>query len=161
MNDHNLKYRKIVDMLIKKSFLSLKNHKIFVFEIKKYSWARAVSYNFIFFSVICPTWKARKYSKSAMTGFLAHELCHIDHDNKKPFFKLLRDDFMYSLSRRTYSRIKRETELEIIKRGYGKRLPKAAQEAEKIKTKKELKKRYNLGYLSPIKLKNTKSIKKG
>lgn len=64
----------------------------------------------------------KKANKKVLIGGIAHELCHILEDIKLGKEKSLRSRIAYKISRRYKTLDERNTDLQVIIRGYGKEL---------------------------------------
>lgn len=125
-----LEYGEIVKRLIKKSFPSLKDKKIFIYE-SKWVWYNADASYFLFFSVIRISPHVRKLSDKAKTGLLVHELCHLETFYEKGPVLTLIGTFLYFLSERIYRKVERKNDEKVVSKGYGKELKVFRKWAEK------------------------------
>ncbi len=112
------KYHKMVEVLIKKSFPSLKNVKIKLFEFGITSlYGLYVLGNFIGINKKC-----RNFSNKKIEALLAHELCHAEISKKKGFFRsfFLYIYYWFSSKFRVAEEIRADKS--VIKKGYARGL---------------------------------------
>lgn len=154
MNQHILKYTKIVNTLVRKSFPSLKGNKILILEYPTWIyWANAFTFihpscYFIFINK-----KIRKFDRKSASGLLAHELCHFETEGKtknifQAVFHYLKINLSWVFNTSLSRSIERKTDLLTIKKGYGGQLLSFNSKTSKGLSKIRLQKRYSRGYLS-------------
>jgi hypothetical protein len=97
--------------LIKNSFPELRYHIIMLRFIKTKHFFMATS-GFLFIHIIFIDKRLKKCTDDVVTGIMAHELVHISQDS---FWK----DLLY---RKSITDMERATDMQVIKRGYGKQL---------------------------------------
>ncbi len=162
MNKYVKEYREIINNLVKKSFPSLRDKKIIVVEYPKIIfWASGFVANY-------PSWntylifistKVRKQDKNLKTGILAHELCHLEFfkKTKMGLLKLLifgiKLDISWIFGKNPARENERQTDIQTIKKGYGKELLLTALNRKKKFFPKRLALVYKRGYLSPEEIK--------
>lgn len=116
------KYNKIVKELIRKSFPELKNLSIRLkVEKLKRGSMRATRLYGGWLIIIDP----EKYSDAKneeIVGAMAHELCHFEDYLKKSWIKYFFWYLHYKLSNKFRRKVEIKTDIETIKRGYGKEL---------------------------------------
>jgi len=155
MSRHIEKYRKIINELIRKSFPKLKNENVQVFEIPGFFvwWVSG----FVFRKCIFITSRVRKFDKKSQIGLFAHELCHVEDSQKRPFFHTLFYSIRGCLSWAFYSsfskRGERNTDLRVIRKGYARELYQFEVMKERKFSKKRLSKISARGYLSSSQVK--------
>ena len=154
--NYTKKYRKIVNDLIKKSFPKLKNEDVQIYEIPK--WIVWWVNGFVFNRYIFVTSRLREFNIKAQIGFFAHELCHVEDSQNRPFFL----EFFYFMKGNlkwlffAFSSQKRErkTDLKTIKKGYAKGLYQFEVLREKKFSKKKLSNLLARGYLASRQIKS-------
>jgi hypothetical protein len=122
MQNNKIKYKKIINNLIKKSFPELKNKKIYVFDLKS-NGLFGISITFLpFFDFLGLNYsKLKNISDKALTGLIVHELCHFSIYEKRSFFENLKlIDYCFNPKRR---RVEEKLTDELsIKKGYAKEI---------------------------------------
>ncbi len=153
MVDYVVKYRKIVDKLIKKSFPELKRKKIIIldFVYRKFT-ASVFDLSFVVL-IFTDSKKAELYSYHELKGLFAHELCHIKRHYNRSFFRKISFIVKYIFNEKTRSLEENETDKLTIKKGYAKNLYQLINKFEKNHAKNILKKRLSKGYLSSKQIK--------
>jgi len=161
MDEYVEKYREIVNELIDKSFPSLKNEKVKIIEISKYLfwWAGGdvIKFNNKYFIIV--TNKIKESDNKALKAFFAHELCHVEDYKKRNIpsiiniFYYLKEGLSWVFCTSFSRELERKTDIETIKKGYGKELLKWALERENRYSKRKLNMLYSRGYLSPKEIK--------
>jgi hypothetical protein len=153
MSKYAKKYRGIVKSLIRKDFPKLKRRLIPITEAKifklKYS---AIAFYFLFFNWIIVHPKARKYSRDSLKALFAHELAHLDLIVNMNFFEKIKFAFGWLFTKKGRENFERDTDLHIVRKGYGEELIKLGKQSKKTYTKKDLKKKRK-GYLTPRQIK--------
>ena len=79
------KYPKIIDELVKKSFPELKGKKIFIYEFNSKKFIGG-AWSFLFFRTLWINRRLRK-RRDILMGIITHELCHLEIDCKRGYFK--------------------------------------------------------------------------
>lgn len=153
MNKHVEEYHQIVNDMIRKSFPSLKNRKIFIFEITHpiYPWSWASALSFLGMNLICVNPRTRRLDYIAKKSIFVHELCHIEdfRKNAKKHKTFLLYKYLKILFNRSYaSEIEKQADIKSIKKGYGKELLYRTILITKIESKKMREKRRKMGYLT-------------
>jgi hypothetical protein len=115
------KYRYIALKIINKSFPLLHGRKIKIFELRLSFYAMSVwvppSFRFIIMST-----RTRKFSDGALTGLIAHELCHQERYFNLGAWKYLRFVAGFLFSRKKQAEEERATDKLTIEKGYGRQL---------------------------------------
>lgn len=149
MNHHEEKYNKIVRELIKKSFPELKKSIIFINYIDSpYCKHNATVFEFFIFKWIIVFKKAKNYSKDALIGMFAHELSHLAIIKKRNFFQKIAYFWSWPFSKKKRAEFERKTDIEVVKKGYGKQRIELNKFSFKGKTKEQLGEIRKKGYLS-------------
>lgn len=132
MVNYSVKYRKIIDHLVNKSFPLLKGRKIHVYEKSDLKFT-ADTLSLLSWSRIRLSPKARELSNRELQGILAHELSHIETYCRRGHVKGLLSQLMYGLQISEEKIIEEEhlTDKIAIDRGYGKQLYEQRRWAEK------------------------------
>ncbi len=148
------KYRKILDELVKKSFSELGESWIIVSYIgSSYFKPNAAVIEFFFLKWIIVHKKTERYSKEALIGMFAHELSHLVIIKKMNLFEKMFYFWGWPFSKKKRADFERSTDIEVVKRGYGKERIKLNEIIFKGKTKEQIKKRCEKGYLSSKEIK--------
>ncbi len=162
MNKYELKYKKIVDGLIEKSFPNLKGKKIFISDIKfqvRNASATVTYFGFCAWVVVWPA--SRKYSEKVLRGLFAHELSHYEVILNMDFLEKIKFAFRWLFTKKGKAWFETTADKYAIKKGYAREQHELAKIVEKGKSKEKLKKRHENGYLSSKEIKSyAKSIGK-
>jgi len=143
------KYNKIVRELIRKSFPELKKSIVFISYIEFPNCNHSASvFEFFIFEWIIVFEKAKNYSKDALVGMFAHELSHLAIIKKRNFFQKIAYFWSWPFSKKRRADFERRTDIEAVKRGYGKERIELNNLILKGKTKEQLGERRKKGYLS-------------
>jgi hypothetical protein len=118
MNKYLKKYEDILHQLIKESFPSLKDKKIFLKE-KKAPWRAHVVYSLRGMKIEV-SYKLRRFDKKVIRRILIHELCHLEIFLKWGFLRTHIDYIIYSISKSHRNKVEKEADILMIKKGYGK-----------------------------------------
>jgi hypothetical protein len=158
-NEYMIKYRKIVTELIEESYPLLRNKKIRIREygIFYFPWY-FITTGYSGYRLIGINKKTRKYDDLVVRGLLAHELCHVEtvekHLTKNMLVNIIGlicyggKYLISSIIDSPFSkRIERETDIETIKKGYGKELCAMANMREREFPNWKLSRVYKRGYL--------------
>ncbi len=155
MSKYVKKYRRIVKELIDESFPKLKNDKIFIFNFLPFAVFIAMVLDVSIFKAIFISRKRIKiYSKEERKAILVHELCHIERHKGKNFFQKTFHIIKYILFRKIRFNEENNTDILVIKKGYGKQILSATLKLRKKYTKNRLKRIDARGYLTPEQIKS-------
>ena len=117
--DHVKKYKKIINELILESFPKLKGKSINVQEVDTLKYRAHVMYNFYGFNLLIsnqlrnfPLWKIKR--------IMIHELCHLEIFLNQGVIKTNLSYLIYLFSKSYRLKVERETNILMIKKGYGK-----------------------------------------
>ncbi len=155
MNEYVKRYSKIVNDLIKKSFPKLRDGNIRIFEIPEFLvwWVTG----FVFSKFIIVTRRLRKFDKKSQIGLFAHELCHVEDSQKRPFllefFYFMKENLSWLFFTSSSRNVERETDLRVIRKGYARELYHFEVMSERKFSKKRLSKISAGGYLSSSQVK--------
>ncbi len=111
------RYEEIVDKLIKKSFPVLKNEEIEICE-RKMEY-RGMAEFWPWRKRIIISTRVRRYRYEKVVGILVHELSHFEMNKKKGFLWYLIVWVLTHYSKRLQYKIEWETDMIIIRKGYG------------------------------------------
>lgn len=137
------KYKRIVKQLITKSFLSLKNRKIRIYEKNNLKYS-ADTHPFISRIRVNP--RLRKANETELKGIFAHELCHIEEFQKmNPLQKIIYG--FLSVFKKYRTKKEKEIDRWAIKKGYAKELKAYRKFRNRFKDKNL--KKFGDEYLSP------------
>lgn len=143
------RYEKLIKNLIHKSFPTLKNKKIKIYEYKFTRGPSADAERLPFYLRIRTNIRLRDYSEGKLIGTFAHELCHLEKFVSLSWFHyyIIRD---FQKSKKFIKKEEKETDIETIKKGYAKQLylQRKSRWKSNVKKDKKLKKMY----LSPIEI---------
>lgn len=160
MDKFIIRYKRIVRKLIKNSFPSLKEKKIYIIESNKMPFSAYV-YNPFFTSCIKIKVhsRLRGYNNIYLMGVFAHELCHLEHFKKIGRMRFIIRELRLFLSKKAIIEDEKNTDKEAIKKGYAKELYK--QRLSRTKSMDKDFRKLELTYLTPKQIKfYAKSIKK-
>jgi len=162
MNKNTKSYKKIVDDLIEKSFLSLKRRVIvFYFPCQIVKWANmGMTYlGPIMLLFVFP--RSKGYSDKELMSIFAHELAHYEIIRDKSFFDKICFGFRWLFTKKGKSDFETAADKRAVQYGYAKGLYSRLIRNEKKMTKEQFKKRLSRGYLSSSQIKKyAKKIKK-
>ncbi len=161
MNKYIKEYKTIVNKIVKKSFPSLKKEKIIIIESPKIIfWVSGYVANFpAYSSFIFINKRIRQRDKATKIALLAHELCHIESIKKshKSFLELfiwgIIEDISWIFGKNPSKKDERQTDIETVKKGYGKELLHIAMNRKRRLSPRVLSMVYKRGYLSPEEVK--------
>lgn len=120
-------YRNIVNRLIAKSFPELKNDKIAVEERNTKKWRAHAIYS-IFGLKILVSNQLREFPERKIKRILIHELCHLVEFKQLGYLRTKIDFVIYLLSKKHRTKIEREANILMIRKGYGKLVLSACKE---------------------------------
>ncbi|MEK6757670.1 MAG: hypothetical protein AABX88_00940 [Nanoarchaeota archaeon] len=146
--------RKLMNRIIKKSFLLLNDRKIFLFEFnfKKYEGG---TIRLPFFDIIIIS-KKIKHDKKRVIALFAHELSHLERFKKKGWKKYILEESLYWFNDKIRIDEDNGADKLAIERGYGKELYYSRIKSNKNKKRKSITKYY----LTPKEIKSyAKKIK--
>jgi hemolysin-activating ACP:hemolysin acyltransferase len=153
MNKYTGEYRHIVNELIKKSFPSLKNRKLFILETYHpiYYWCWAFAFCFFKINIIGVSPRTRKMDLISKKGLFVHELCHIENfrKNTKNRNFLIYRYIKFLLNKNYAKKNERQTDIDGIKKGYGREIWHMKIFISKKESRKMYERRKEMGYLTP------------
>jgi hypothetical protein len=152
MQNNKIKYKKIINNLIKKSFPELKNKKIYVFETRNKKFS-AISLELLYLKIIFVSIKSKKYSVSALKGLFAHELSHFSIIENMSFLENISYFWRFPFSKNVRANFETKADKLVIEKDLEKELIALKKEDAKKKNKKDLENKLNRGYLSPSQIK--------
>jgi hypothetical protein len=115
--------QRLVEILVKQSFPSLKNLKI---ELELNS-----SEDYLATATLFSSKKARirvcrhdirNMNSDSTVGCIAHELCHLEDSLAKNFFFRAIDDLLYTHNQKWQTMVERRIDTKVIEKGFGKEL---------------------------------------
>lgn len=111
----------ISNKIIKDSFPILRKKRIFylVIYLRFYAFSAWIP---PFFRLIVISTRAKKLNEFALTGILAHELCHQERYIHMGFIKYIRFILEYAFSKKARILEERATDMLTIEKGYGREL---------------------------------------
>jgi predicted SprT family Zn-dependent metalloprotease len=113
------KYEKIIDELIRKSFPEFKNEKIIVEERNTKKWRAHAVYSISGLKILVSN-QLREFPEWKVKRILIHELCHLVEFKKLGYLRTKIDFVIYLLSKKHRTKIEREANILMIRKGYGK-----------------------------------------
>lgn len=157
MRKYIKKYKKIVGELVDKSFPSLKNKKIFVFEFWLGKFSGGVFWPLPNIRIIVVDPRVRKDNKDYVTALFAHELSHLDIFEKRSWIRFFYLYIKYWLSPKFRKETEYKVDKQAIRKGYAEQSYKRRKKHWKLGVKHKLD-RY---YMSPEEIRSyAKSIKR-
>lgn len=112
-------YKNIAIGLIAKSFPELKKDKIIVEERNTKKWRAHAVYSISGLKIFVSN-QLREFPEWKVKRILIHELCHLVEFKKLGYLRTKIDFVAYLLSKKHRTKIEREANILMIKKGYGK-----------------------------------------
>ncbi len=119
-NKYVREYQKIVNSLVEKDFPTLIDKKIII-EEKKAKWRAHVMY-YPWGMYIYVSEQIRNFPKNKIKIILFHELCHLQIFRKWGWIWTNIEYFFYSISEKYRTKIEKDANILMIKKGYGKEI---------------------------------------
>jgi hypothetical protein len=113
------KCERMIARLVKKSFPELKNEKIIVEERNTKKWRAHAVYSISGLKILVSN-QLREFPEWKVKRILIHELCHLVEFKKLGYLRTKIDFVIYSLSKKHRTKIEREANILMIRKGYGK-----------------------------------------
>ena len=115
------KYLLVAGKLINDSFPMLKDKKIHLFVFRFRFYAMSVWIPFFLRFIVMST-RIKTFNETAITGILAHELCHQERYLKLGVLKYIRFAIKFIISRKAQAEEEKATDRLTIEKGYGRQL---------------------------------------
>ena len=151
-NKSKLKNRcvKIIES-IKESYPVLKDARIHI-HLWTQSQGSMASFYFLSYHIFVDYKKWEEAADEELTGTLAHELVHLEHNKTTSYSRLFKELILYYTSPKARRKIERTTDIITIKKGFGKQLLKSSE--FRIKMDKNALKFMKKYYLMPVEIKS-------